>query len=31
MNASKPSGAFEPRKQPLDLALIGNCRVAGVV
>ena len=31
MNASKPSGAFEPRKQPLDLALIGNCRVAALV
>ena len=31
MNASKPSGAFEPRRQPLDLALIGNCRVAALV
>ena len=31
MNASKPSDAFEPRKQPLDLALIGNCRVAALV
>src|SRR5271155_469753 len=31
MNASKPSSAFEPHKQPLDLALIGNCRVAALV